>query len=404
MHFSKIFKTIRNDNIIIRVFNLADVEKIIEFVNSNDFIKSGMMDLSPFIASKNGVGLAIDFDYSYHDILSNTIYKYFTKIVKENKNNDIDIDDYKKYMKSIVKNENNQKIKFIYNEIINNIDNYSTIDMILKYYNSNKLNIIKYLVYEIYNIYDYDKALDIISDYDKLIDLDIDNKYLILVKKFISNNEYKKLTENKFKELLDDTIKLNTGYDTNELNDLLINKKNKLYNIINMTFKKNNCYQELLYYLNKYLNDINFDYKKTWLVNLDTFITKDDIKIIIRKVIKANEINKIVIERFINIVLLSNNTKIENSIKEIFREAIINTYNNRSKNKDKFVRDAIKQYILINKINGFTNDNKHRDSVVKNISPYKSFYIISEYRNKDDDTLDNMIDKYVNNIISDIKK
>ena len=48
-HQSKIASIIRNDNVVLRVNSLEDAKTIIDFVNSNHYIREGMIKVNPFL-------------------------------------------------------------------------------------------------------------------------------------------------------------------------------------------------------------------------------------------------------------------------------------------------------------------------------------------------------------------
>lgn len=397
-HCSKVFKTVRNDNIVIRVFSIDDVENIIKFVSNNDYIKSGMMDLSPFVTTHQGVGLAMDFNYSYHDILAISLYKYFEKLTIDDTLDKANIEDYKNYLINIIEHENNETLKFIYKIIIDNLNGDTDLNTIKKYYNENKLKIINNLLFDIYYIYDYNIVLELISNYESIISLNDECDSLPIFKLFITEEDYKNLIGNNYKTKLDEAIKLKTGYNILELDELYKDKKDKLYELILNTFKKCNCYQEIKLYLKEYINNVDFNYDKTWINKLDKNISRIFTINTIKKEMKVKIINDNVIEQFINKVLTSNMINIDDKSKELLKNSIKNTYENRLINKEKFIKDAIKQYILIDKINGFTNDNNCRDNVIKNIKPYECFYIVAQYY-KNNYLLDDIITDYVYSIM-----
>ena len=75
-HVSKIGSKIRFDNIVIRVTKEKDAEKIIEFVNSDSYLKEGLIKPNPFAFQKDGIALACDGNISYNDTLAQLIKLY----------------------------------------------------------------------------------------------------------------------------------------------------------------------------------------------------------------------------------------------------------------------------------------------------------------------------------------
>ena len=83
-HDSKIGSEIRTDNIVIRVFNKNDAEKIANFIKNNRHIKAGRLNLNPFCFQNNGIGYAIDGNLSYNMVVSNYLCDYVKITLNEN--------------------------------------------------------------------------------------------------------------------------------------------------------------------------------------------------------------------------------------------------------------------------------------------------------------------------------
>lgn len=83
-HNSKIASFIRSDNVVVRVDELADMEKIINFVNNDVYIQEGMINVNPFLANYNGIGLAMDNTYSYNSETARMIFYFLNKVLHEN--------------------------------------------------------------------------------------------------------------------------------------------------------------------------------------------------------------------------------------------------------------------------------------------------------------------------------
>ena len=83
-HVSKIGKEITNDNIVIRLVNKEDVERLINFVNSNKFLQEGILEPNPFCFQKDGIALTCDGDYSYNYTVATAIKLYLGKCQSEN--------------------------------------------------------------------------------------------------------------------------------------------------------------------------------------------------------------------------------------------------------------------------------------------------------------------------------
>lgn len=79
-HRSKIGRKTRVDNIVMRIYNKEDAEKIINFINSNKYLIEGHNEVSPFNFKCGIVGLVIDNFNSYNRVLSEFIASYINKI------------------------------------------------------------------------------------------------------------------------------------------------------------------------------------------------------------------------------------------------------------------------------------------------------------------------------------
>lgn len=75
-HRSKIGRVLRDDNIVIRVYDLKEAKKLIDFINNNKFLVAGRMDVSPFCFQEGIVGLAMDNYLSYNSVVCFLISKY----------------------------------------------------------------------------------------------------------------------------------------------------------------------------------------------------------------------------------------------------------------------------------------------------------------------------------------
>lgn len=74
-YFLKVSKVVRNDMVTIRISNVEDANKVINFVNNN--LKQGRIDSNPFCMAKGIVGLAIDNYNSYNSMVEDLIVHYY---------------------------------------------------------------------------------------------------------------------------------------------------------------------------------------------------------------------------------------------------------------------------------------------------------------------------------------
>ena len=77
--FSKVANVIRSDGVILRIPDVDDAVKIINFINNDNFLKTKCRITNPFLMRCGYVGMAYDKALSYNDVLSNILQKYFTK-------------------------------------------------------------------------------------------------------------------------------------------------------------------------------------------------------------------------------------------------------------------------------------------------------------------------------------
>lgn len=100
-HNSKIGRRVRNDNIVVRVANLNDAEKIINFVQNEPFIKEGLMNVNPFTINVGGVGVAKDGRYSYNDQLCKKIAELIRILVVNDRLDDLNIKSLQTYLEQL---------------------------------------------------------------------------------------------------------------------------------------------------------------------------------------------------------------------------------------------------------------------------------------------------------------
>ena len=87
VHLSKIGKCVRFDDIVIRTNNSESANKIIDFVNNNEYIKEGLLTCNPFAVNVDNISMAYDNTLSYNMVVSSWISSY---INWECKNNNLD--------------------------------------------------------------------------------------------------------------------------------------------------------------------------------------------------------------------------------------------------------------------------------------------------------------------------
>lgn len=100
---SKVATDIRNDNLVVRVYNKEDAKKISDFINTNSFIIQNMNKPNPFLYEENHIGYAIDGFLSFNSVLSTYIANYLKICKNSNKLDQVNINDFIFYLKKIYK-------------------------------------------------------------------------------------------------------------------------------------------------------------------------------------------------------------------------------------------------------------------------------------------------------------
>jgi len=100
-HNSKIGKKIRNDNVVVRVSNMEEAIKVIEFVKNDPYIQDGLMNTNPFTININGVGIAKDGFRSYNTELCNHLTKFITILVSKNRLEDLNTVTFHEYLDTV---------------------------------------------------------------------------------------------------------------------------------------------------------------------------------------------------------------------------------------------------------------------------------------------------------------
>jgi len=113
-HQSKIANKIRNDNLVVRVNNLEDAEKIIEFVKNNNYIQEGLIKTNPFLTNFNGVGLAMDNNYSYNSTVCEILSNFINYLREYNRFDLLTVDNLNQYIKNSIPNIQDLELKDIY--------------------------------------------------------------------------------------------------------------------------------------------------------------------------------------------------------------------------------------------------------------------------------------------------
>ena len=86
-HYSKVASEIRSDNVIIRLdaSDTENAEKIINFINSNPYLRQGLNKVNPFVPSVKGIGIMNENGGSYNGRMSEAIAKYINECISSGK-------------------------------------------------------------------------------------------------------------------------------------------------------------------------------------------------------------------------------------------------------------------------------------------------------------------------------
>lgn len=82
-HHSKISSMIRFDDIVVRLGNRDDAQKLQRFIDNDQYIKEGLIESNPFAFGCNGISYAFDNMSSYNSCVANLISSYINFMVKD---------------------------------------------------------------------------------------------------------------------------------------------------------------------------------------------------------------------------------------------------------------------------------------------------------------------------------
>ena len=78
--YSKVSDVIRSDAIVLRMANIIDAKKVINFINTNSYLSSKARKTNPFLIKNGVVGLASDRNLSYNSTIAFLITKYYKSV------------------------------------------------------------------------------------------------------------------------------------------------------------------------------------------------------------------------------------------------------------------------------------------------------------------------------------
>lgn len=92
--FSKVADMVRSDSVVLRMCEVEDAKKVIDFVNNNELLRSKAKQVNPFTIQNGIVGMANDRRLSYNSTVSFLISEYF-KNVKDY--DQVGLQDFRRY-------------------------------------------------------------------------------------------------------------------------------------------------------------------------------------------------------------------------------------------------------------------------------------------------------------------
>ena len=321
---SKVADLIRSDAVVLRMANKNDTEKLISFINSNQFLNENSLSTNPFIMRTGIIGYAYDDMLSFNNVLCNILSYYFNTMRSKKMLNSVSLESFIQYVRSFY-----QKINYD-NALLNDFISQQNID------------------YSRFNNY-----ADVIKNYKEVI-------YLIYksILRDIPLDEYYQLVES----YKNNTFNAQPQYISNIQQEILDE-------YITYTVKKyglTGTIKHIEYYLEGHLNSItrdnNFRYK------FNKYLSP----LVVSKIIDGNIIKYI--NDKISLNFQSNNLKYNLFIKictaTFYKYGYTHLYN------------ALR-HALEGNYRGFTNngDELLREKMKSTIKPIEIPYFINKYMN-----------------------
>ena len=98
---AKVAREIRFDNIVVRLCNIEDTKKLIDYINNEPTIKEGLSKPSPFCYNYKGVALTFDANLSYHTTIVYYLHKYITERRNNNQLDKISAKNFFEYIEEL---------------------------------------------------------------------------------------------------------------------------------------------------------------------------------------------------------------------------------------------------------------------------------------------------------------
>lgn len=344
---SKIANKLRADDVVLRIFDINDAIKVINYINSDSDLVNCARKTNPFMVRHGALGVAFDDWLSYNDTLAEMISNYFKECRNNNDFRNVSVEDFQQY----VKNYHNDIFK-----------------------NPNNLHKFKGTSMFLLNKKRFDSDGDCILNYDNVIDLitkQLDpnfniNNFLDVYKK-VSNPNNKSQMAQYYNDILDNKISYNaTPKKENE-----VNKKDLLDRYIQYAATKYGV-DEVHKYLESYVYQNNHNAitkDNNFRNNFLKYLNKQDILYICQNNISSY------IYAILGISNIQNTTNVNQNIDnqnanykyELFVNACVATL---QKYGDEQLNTAITEAMTKGNYNYFTNGNtKLRNQMINLITP-----------------------------------
>ena len=373
-HSSKVAKKVRFDDIVIRMKNKEEANKLINFIKNNKYIQEGLIKPNPFAFNYENVAMACDRDMSYNCTITSLINLYMKHIEEFNAYDSVSIEDYINYVNIYY------RFHFIkYNKISETINDFDIEGANYNDINSNEkiVNVRDILELHLKSMDPSYTKEDLFKDYDERLSKDII--------RFKAEKLRKERAKSQF--IIPD--------DIDEYDLLLFNT----VNLLKQKYQKNNP-DHAFKVLQKYID-----------TGMQEYITRDNnLRQTLFEKDFANKFkNKLNyeacdIKTYYYRTLNSFNAHILNSaIYETYKK-YQELYENHDVDVDGFswARLAILSYIEGNDATGFTRNNDVRKDLVQYLTPEDVYSKIVRANNvniRNEEDLIIAIDEYIKNVI-----
>lgn len=184
---SKVADTIRSDNVVLRVCNIEDAKKIINYINNNEYLIKHSKEVNPFTLHTGIVGLANDRKLSYNETVAYLIQDYYKSVKDFDK---VSINDFRIYLLNVYKSVFSDKTK---------LNKFKQTTMFEKYkgsFDSDNEEVVNYYEVFITLLMSLNENTKIEEYYKHVSNCQNDDKYLKLVEHFDEfDNKYKNINK-----------------------------------------------------------------------------------------------------------------------------------------------------------------------------------------------------------------